>query len=170
MSSVDRVILQAVGMWDKGELSRPEKKSAEQRNLSPWLTLFHVKSRTYKSRLFHGMILNNISPVAQKAYHCWIICPKCTLEKFIQVYFILTNTHLMQLLQQYSPQLCNKPCFWGSSQALALWNNFLQIPPFASSCSDTENGKYFHKIGRISASQTSNLCDKGKLTCGSLTG
>jgi len=28
------------------------------------------------------MILNNASPVAQRAYHCWIICPKRTLGKF----------------------------------------------------------------------------------------
>lgn len=67
VSSVDRAILQAVGMWDKLELYRPEKKvcCTEQRNLSLWLTLFHVKSRTYKSRLFRGMIMNNSSTVAQ---------------------------------------------------------------------------------------------------------
>lgn len=144
VSSVDRIILQTVGMWGKVELNRPEKKIIcfpEQRNLSLWLTLFHVNNRTYKSRLFHGMILNNASPVAQRAYHCWIICPKCTSEIFSQVYFILTNTHLMQLLQQCKPQICNKLHFWGLSQIQAFWNNFLQICLFASSWSDTENGK-----------------------------
>lgn len=45
--------------------SRPETICfTEQRNLSLWLMWFHVKSTTYKSRLIHGMIVNNAYPVA----------------------------------------------------------------------------------------------------------